>query len=631
MAIFALYSENKSSIKLSEMRKLYALALTLFVAAGMTAQSWQNVSFQSFDKKDMSPIITKKGEGTAAAMLKNTDILFEDFEEGIPALPDGWIGTDVTNLDGDVVPAFVTGDASVANSGGYWPVPDVPVGNNFALANDDGPPCDCDMFLVQLTAPEVDLSTATNPALSFDMFHDQGFGGGDAGVEVSTDGGDTWTVLVETLPVDAVVWQTIILPLYDYEGETSLTVRFFWSDAGSWASGFAVDNVGIGSLADNNIAADKVEFGDWNQEEFGAGVYPFTRVPVAQTSPVAATTVLSNFGFNDQTNASFELEVFFDGASQGTWTSELSPEITTLTKDTLSIVTDYTPSAIGEVTITSVVSSETGDDVMEDNMAENSMMITEFIYGRDANSAEAFTDPGSSYEYGNLFDIYADQSCGGINACVGGGSEVGAIFYCQIYEFEGLDEEGFPIVEYITETLEHTVAEEDITNVLEANWLTLPFEDALELEAGKTYLAVLVNFGGTDNIRMPVSGVNEWVASWLFSDGEWGATFSVPMVRLNMDASISVNDIADAEAVVGQNVPNPAVNITTINYSLVQSSTVSLEVYDAAGKLVISQDHGTRAAGEHNIVLDVAALPAGLYNYSVIVNGAPVTKQMIKR
>ncbi|MGB0137946.1 MAG: T9SS type A sorting domain-containing protein, partial [Flavobacteriales bacterium] len=612
------------------MRKLYALALTLFVAAGMTAQSWQNVSFQSFDKKDMSPIITKKGEGTAAAMLKNTDILFEDFEEGIPALPEGWTGTDVTNLDGETVPAFITGDAAQANNGGYWPVPDVPVGNNFALANDDGPPCDCDMFLVQLTAPEVDLSTATNPALSFDIFHDQGFGGGDAGVEVSTDGGENWTVLTEALPVDAVVWQTIILPLYDYEGETSLTVRFFWSDAGSWASGFAVDNVGIGSLADNNIAADKVEFGDWNQEEFGAGVYPFTQVPVAQVSPVAATAVLSNFGFNDQANASFELEVLFDGTSQGTWTSEVSPEILTLTKDTLSIVTDYTPSATGEVTITATVTSETGDDVMADNMVENSMMITDFTYARDGNSAEAFNGDGSSSEYGNLFDIYADQMCGGIDVCVGAGSEIGAIFYCQIYEFEGLDEEGLPILEYITETLEHTVEEADLTSVLEANWLTLPFDfdngGAQMLEAGKTYLAVLVNFGGTDAIRVPVSGVNEWVASWLFSDGEWGATFSVPMVRLNMDASISVNDIADAEAVVGQNVPNPAVNMTTINYSLVQSSTVSLEVFDAAGKLVISQDYGTRAAGEHNIVLDVAALPAGLYNYSVIVNGAPVTK-----
>lgn len=617
------------------MRKLYALALALFVAAGMTAQSWQNVSFQSFDKKDTSPIITKKGEGTVAAMLKNTDILFEDFEEGIPALPEGWTGTNVTNLAGETVPAFITGDAAQANNGGYWPVPDVPVGNNFALANDDGPPCDCDMFLVQLTAPEVDLSTATNPALSFDMFHDQGFGGGDAGVEVSTDGGANWTVLTEALPVDAVVWQTIILPLYDYEGETSLTVRFFWSDAGSWASGFALDNVGIGSLADNNIAADKVEFGDWNQEEFGAGVYPFTQVPVAQASPVAATAVLSNFGFNDQANASFELEVLLDGASQGTWTSEVSPEILTLTKDTLSIVTDYTPSATGEVTITATVTSETGDDVMEDNVAGNSMMITDFIYARDGNSAEAFNGDGSSSEYGNLFDIYADQMCGGIDVCVGAGSEIGAIFYCQIYEFEGLDEQGLPILDYITETLEHTVEEADLTSVLEANWLTLPFDfdngGAQMLEAGKTYLAVLVNFGGTDAIRVPVSGVNEWVASWLYIDGEWGATFSVPMVRLNMDASISVNDIADAEAVVGQNVPNPAVNMTTINYSLVQSSTVSLEVFDAAGKLVISQDYGTRAAGEHNIVLDVAALPAGLYNYSVIVNGAPVTKQMIKR
>lgn len=607
------------------------MALACMVATGLSAQSWQNVPFHSFEKKDMSPIVTVKGQANQAVYMKNTDVLFEDFEGGGPALPADWGNTDVTDLDGAVVAAFNVGNSELANSGGYWPVPDVPAGNNFAQANDDGPPCDCDMFLVELTTPEVDLSTATNPALSFDMFHDQGFGGGDAGVSISLDGGMTWEVIMETLPVDAVVWQTIILPLYAYEGETSLMVRFFWSDAGSWASGFGVDNVGIGSLADFNVATDKVEFGNWNQEEFGAGVYPFTRVPLTQVSPVSATAVLSNFGFNDQANVSFELDVMLDGASVGTWTSEVTPEILTLGKDTLSIVTEYVPTAMGEVTMTATVSSETGDDITEDNVAGNGMMITEFVYARDNNSAEAFTDPGTSYEYGNFFDIYAATSCGGINACVGGGSEVGAEFYCQIYEFDGLDEEGFPELSYITETLPHTVLEEEITNVLEANWIVLPFEDAIDLEEGKTYLATLVNNGGSDNIRTPVSGANEWVASWLFSDGEWGATFSVPMVRLNLDATIGVNDAANVQNAVEQNVPNPVVNTTRINYSLVQSSTVSLEVYDAAGKLVSSQAYGTRAAGEHSITFDASALPAGLYNYSVVINGSAVTKQLIKK
>ena len=302
-----------------------------------------------------------------------------------------------------------------------------------------------------------------------------------------------------------------------------------------------------------------------------------------------------------------------------------------MTKDTLSIITDYTPSALGDITITATVSSESGDDIAEDNVSSNAMEITEFIYARDLNSAEAFTDPGSSYEYGNFFDIYVTTMCGGINACVGGGSEIGAEFYCQIYEFIALDEDGFPELEYVTETLGHTVLEEEITNVLEANWITLPFEDAVELEEGKTYLATLVNNGGSDNIRTPVSGANEWVSSWLFSDGEWSATFSIPMVRLNLDASISVEDIADVQSTVGQNIPNPVVNTTRINYTLVQSSTVSLEVYDAAGKLVMSEAYGTRGAGEHSITFDASSLTAGLYNYSVVINGVAVTKQMIKK
>ena len=306
------------------MRNLYLTALVCMVATGLSAQSWQTVPFQSVEKNDMSPIVTKKGQGNQMAYMKNTDVLFEDFEASGADLPADWGNTDVTDIDGVVVAAFNVGDAALANSGGYWPVPDSPVGNMFAQANDDGPPCDCDMFLVELTVPEVDLSAATNPALSFDLFHDRGFGGGDAGVSVSTDGGDTWEILMEILPVD-VVWQTVILPLYAYEGQTSLIVKFNWSDAGSWASGFAVDNVGIGSLADFNVATDKVEFGDWNQEEFGAGVYPFTRVPLSQVSPITATAVVSNFGFNTQANVMFNLDVMVDGSSVGTWDSEASP------------------------------------------------------------------------------------------------------------------------------------------------------------------------------------------------------------------------------------------------------------------------------------------------------------------
>lgn len=607
----------------------------LFATAAV-AQSGFNAPFHSFDKNNMSHIVTAKGSHTAATLLKNTDILFEDFEGSVPALPMGWATSQVTDLEGLTVDAFITGDATQANVGGYWPVPDVPLGNNFAQANDDGLPCDCDMFLVTLTAPEVDLSSSSNPALSFDIFHDQGFGGGDAFVNISTDGGTTFNPLVTDdagaavpLAVDASVWQTVIIPLYDFASEASVTIQFTWSDAGSWASGFAVDNVGIGSLADFNVAADKVEFGDWNMEDIAPGLYPFSRVPLSQVTPVTATTVISNFGFNDLENVDFTLEVLMDGASQGTWTADAVPAIASLGKDTLSVITDWTPSGVGLVEIVSTVSSTTGDDVTADNMATNDMMITDLTYARDNNSAEAFTE---AQEYGNFFDIYVDDEIGGISVCVqedADGSE-GAIFYCQLYEFLGFDAEGFPELEYVTETQEYQALAQDFTSVGENNFIDLPFDGAVSLEAGKTYMPVLVNLGGTDNVRMAVSGANEWPASWLFADGDWGWTLSIPMIRLNFDTSIAVDEVETAAGTVNQNIPNPATNTTRFSYTLNQSSEVTFQLFDGAGKLVMSEDMGTRSAGEHFFNKDVAHLPAGLYNYTINIDGVPHMKQMIK-
>jgi hypothetical protein len=152
-------------------------------------------------------------------------------------------------------------------------------------------------------------------------------------------------------------------------------VQFFWSDAGSWASGFAIDNVGVGSLSDYNAAADKAVFGNWNLEEFGAGVYDYSRVPLSQVSPVMVTSVVSNNGFNDLTDVSFEVEVFQDGASQGVWPSDqTSTTLLSLDKDTLSSTTDYTPT-IGDVSFEVTVMNMTGDDDAADDMAGASMML----------------------------------------------------------------------------------------------------------------------------------------------------------------------------------------------------------------------------------------------------------------
>lgn len=618
------------------MKKIYALLIGVIVGSTAVAQSFDNApALKIFNKDQITPIIAPRGDIQVGSILRATDILFEDFQAGGPELPAGWGNVDVTTdvdgpLEGELTPAFIVADAASANNGGYWPVPDFP-GNTFAQANDDDFPCDCDMILVELTTPEMDFTDAVNPALSFDLFHDQGFGGGDGGVNVSVDGGDTWEVLVPVLPVDEAVWQTIIVPLYDYQGEGSVTVQFFWSDAGSWASGFAVDNVGVGSLSDYNASTAKAVFGNWNMEEFGAGLYDYSRVPESQVSPVQVTAVVSNNGFNDLENVSFEVEVFQDGGSVGTWMSDQTSEmLLSLDKDTLSAVTDFTP-ALGEISFTVTVMNETGDENDLDDTAGASMMVTESTYARDADGAQAFVDPGVSYQFGNLFDIYEDMLTGGIDYAVGAGTDEGAYISAWVYDFEGFDDNGDPIFgNEFFETMEHEVVADDLNGVAGNNFITLPFSDGAEtLSGGKTYLAVIATSGG-EIVRTPVSGTNIWPASLLF-DGDWGWTLSIPMLRLNADPNVAVVSLEQDDFALMQNVPNPAVDNTRIYFHLDVANQVKFQVIDMAGKIVAVDNMGNMQSGSHWIDLDVSNYASGVYTYSLTVGTDIESKQMIVR
>jgi hypothetical protein len=118
-----------------------------------------------------------------------------------------------------------------------------------------------------------------------------------------------------------------------------------------------------------------------------------------------------------------------------------------------------------------------------------------------------------------------------------------------------------------------------------------------------------------------------------FQTFDWYYTNEVPMVRLNFDEdaqnSTAINEVAAIDFTVDQNFPNPADDNTRIAYTLNNAARVSVEVYDIAGKLVIAQEEGQRAAGQHVIDLNVANLSAGTYQYTVIVGEARVSNKMM--
>jgi len=161
--------------------------------------------------------------------------LDEDFEGG--QFPDEWtIETSAT--DGGWIigtPGSLSSDAFVVLPNGS---------SRVAATNDDG--CNCDKSNDLLIMSPIDLTGQSNVVLNYDVYYtDNSYQGVEenATVEVSIDGGTTWTI-IEDIEGDA-SWKTRGIFLNDYAGESDVLIGFRYNDAGSWLYGIAIDNVKV--------------------------------------------------------------------------------------------------------------------------------------------------------------------------------------------------------------------------------------------------------------------------------------------------------------------------------------------------------------------------------------------------
>ena len=78
---------------------------------------------------------------------------------------------------------------------------------------------------------------------------------------------------------------------------------------------------------------------------------------------------------------------------------------------------------------------------------------------------------------------------------------------------------------------------------------------------------------------------------------------------------------------LAQNVPNPFTSSTTIKYSIPENKTAMIAVFDLNGKMLL-QFPNLRGASQ--VTINGSSLQAGMYLYTLVVNGEEIiTKKMI--
>jgi aminopeptidase N len=149
-------------------------------------------------------------------------------------------------------------------------------------------------------------------------------------------------------------------------------------------------------------------------------------------------------------------------------------------------------------------------------------------------------------------------------------------------------------------------------------YFTMPVQIRLNTTLGDTTVT-LFNDAQTQNFQFDIVGNPQ---SIVFDPGNWilkNTTIVTEVKDLNIPVQYNLS----------QNYPNPFNPSTTIEYSIPQSGTVTLKVFNVLGKEVATLVNGQNEAGKHIVNFDATNFNSGVYFYKIEAGSFVETKKMI--
>lgn len=624
------------------MKNLYSIICLLIIANTSFAQIMNNQNFIDASRYDHYTKYLNKNEITLRSSVdcSTSNALYcEDFESvTAPNLPDSLTTTSLeanyfTISDGSLVelsPAgFYTGNAADANAGGYWPVGEH---GQFAMTNDDA--CrpggvtpnnnnSCDLQFEKLVLPELDFTGQEDVFLIFDYYHDKNYGTGDAEVQISTDGGNSFVELSGPLPaLDA--WQQGIFSLSDYNDSSSVIIQFIWSDgggSGNWGTGLAIDDIEIAELSDNSLSMPL--FNQWlaGYDGFASS---YSQIPLSMI-PNSTGIIFQSYVFNNGNLAQDSIRLHASVGSEFT-SQSTAINLESLEQDTLQCNERFQPTSTGIYQLDYYLMSDSVTTVTKSKSIE----ITDYIYARDDNEIDAVNsllpvgDGVSSWERGTIYDIYESNTLFAIDVYVHNRTTANAKIQGKVYLYQ--DDQSF----YLAETNLLTVTASD-------GWQSVKFANPVTLDAGSQYLITVGGDGSAlnDTLRIGSSGSVQssygYIVynGWVDSEGTTatdGTTGSTPMVRMNMNPDVpGPTNIKDNSYSTFNVYPNP--NNGILNISLTNTlDEQTIEIKNIIGQTVHSQIAGNSST----VTINLSDFNKGIYTVSLISeNGTSSTKKII--
>ena len=184
-------------------------------------------------------------------------------------------------------------------------------------------------------------------------------------VEVSTDGGTTWTVISTLAGNTAMWWEPRYINMSAYAGMSNIMLGFRYQDGGEWLYGYAIDNVSVYDAPATDLKLVSIAPVTGDPTSYGVG-----------GSTVSMTGTVFNNGASNIT--SYNINYMFNGGA--VVSSPISGTVAPFSSATFTAPTAVTfPAALGSYPIQMWVSATGDANANNDSSTVNQLVTVSFL------------------------------------------------------------------------------------------------------------------------------------------------------------------------------------------------------------------------------------------------------------
>jgi hypothetical protein len=604
------------------MKSKLLLALCLGGSIVVSAQKTELNNTKALSKSKSQ--VTQFNQGNIPARSSSREVIWTndfsnaaDWESTTQGAPnDAWvIGT--TGPSGPIpIPAIVSTTAS----------------NGFAKFDSDLS-CSGDQIVNLTQVDSVDCSLFPQVILQFEQFYrrfnDSTF------VFVSNDNGANWV----KYPVNTAYTTNTTSPNSDLVkvnisatagNQAAVKIRFqFWSPSsyngpgnGGPGCGYAwmIDDVELATPPDFELLVNTLYHGDIVRD-WEYGIYPLSQ---ADTTVVYA--IVRNEGVQEQ-DVTLNYDILRNGTSVNSGSSA-TITIGSFVTDTIIFSTGYTPDAIGNYELAVEITSANEDEIPENNTLSSTFSVSEFIYSGveslqspDLVNAtySSETAPGvfEIIKSGILYNILNDVDCKAIDIAVSATST----------------DDTELLIELLQSDLVTSIALGDYTitssHPTTAQYITIQLDQTVSLTGGNTvYAAAASSLANDKQFYLYLNDDGDPDNSGFVEvEGELFGVAETPCINLNLDPTIGFKDVNGVDNLTVY--PNPANESIRVNFELNGASNVSVNLIDAAGKVVFFKNINGNVL-KYQDTIGTAEFANGVYSLQITTaNGVSSQKVVI--